>query len=135
MFIPRFRFKIRFDKRGGANCRRRFAELCEKYIAAVVREADLRGRGEVLGVEAYRLLRRCNSAVDYCFGLFEYVLGIDLPDEVMDHPVLRRMRDSAVDMICWSNVSRRRMLLLFIADGCSTGCVLLQHGAGERAHG
>lgn len=113
---------MRFDKRAGARCRHRFAELCEKYIAAVVREADLRARGQVLGVEEYRLLRRCNSAVDYCFGLFEYILGVDLPDEVMNHPVLRCMRDSAVDMICWSNVG-------YNSSYCSSLLIVAQQDA------
>lgn len=99
-----FRFKARFDKRATPVCQRRFARLCEEYIDSVIREAELRERGEILGVEEYRVLRRSNSAVDYCFGMFEYILDLDIPDEAMDSPILRRMRGAAVDMVTWANV-------------------------------
>ncbi len=84
---------------------RRFLEHCEAFIESVVQEAGLRDRGEVLELEPYVHLRRENSAVRVCFGLISYVLGIDLPDEVFSDPTFQRMYFSAVDMVCWANVS------------------------------
>ena len=61
---------------------RRLVVSCRDYIDAVCREAELRQRGEVLGLEEYRILRRENIALRLCFSLFEYCFGFDLPDEV-----------------------------------------------------
>ncbi|CCM04973.1 uncharacterized protein FIBRA_07171 [Fibroporia radiculosa] len=84
-------------------CHRRFVKHCEDYVNAFAVEAELRERQEVLSLDAYMPLRRENSAVRFCFGLFGYVLGMDLPDEVYEHPVMVRMHLAAVDMVCWSN--------------------------------
>ena len=62
----------------------RLVDACRAYIEAVCREAELRERGEVLGLEEYRLLRRENIALRLCFSLFEYCFGFDLPNEVSD---------------------------------------------------
>ena len=84
---------------------RRFLEHCDAYIGCVVQEAELRDRGEVLELEEYVHLRRENSAVRVCFGMISYALGIDLPDEVFSDPTFQTIYFSAVDMVCWANVS------------------------------
>ena len=84
---------------------RRFLEHCDAYIDSVAQEAGLRDRGEVLELEEYVHLRRENSAVRVCFGLVSYILGIDLPDEVFTDPNFQKIYFSAVDMVCWANVS------------------------------
>ena len=68
-------------------------------------EAELREKNVVLDLASYDPLRRENSAVRYCFGLFGYVLGLDLPDEIFEHPIFMEMHLAAVDMVTWSNVS------------------------------
>jgi hypothetical protein len=78
----------------------------------VATEATLRERGEVLDLASFILLRRENSAVRLCFGLFEYVLGIDLPDSVFEDPIFMSLYWAATDMVCWSNVS-----VVFLACG------------------
>ena len=67
-------------------------------------EAEYRERGEILDMESFKHLRRENSAIRLCFGLFEYSLGIDLPDEVFQHPIFERLYWAAADMVCWANV-------------------------------
>lgn len=59
----------------------------------------------MLDPAAYETLRRENSAVRFCCGLAGYALGIDLPDEIVEHPAFMAMHLSTVDMVCWSNVS------------------------------
>jgi hypothetical protein len=88
---------------------RRFLDHCKNYINSVVKEAELRERGEVLDLPSFTELRRENSAIRLCFGLFEYVLGVDLPDEVFGDPVFIRLYWAAADMVCWSNVSNLRL--------------------------
>lgn len=83
----------------------RFLEHCDAYIESVVQEAGLRDRGEILEIEEYVHLRRENSAVRVCFGMISYILGVDLPDEVFSDPTFQKLYFSAVDMVCWANVS------------------------------
>lgn len=82
----------------------RFLKHTEGYVRGFGREAELRENGEVLDVESYDVLRRDNSAVRYCLSLVGYILGLDLPDEIYEHPVYLEMHLAAVDMITWSNV-------------------------------
>ncbi|KZT07703.1 terpenoid synthase [Laetiporus sulphureus 93-53] len=84
-------------------CYSRLLKHCEDYVNAFAEEAGLRERNEVLHPDSYMILRRENSAVRFCFGLFGFVLGHDLPDEIFNDPVLLRMHLAAVDMVCWSN--------------------------------
>ncbi|EPT02354.1 hypothetical protein FOMPIDRAFT_1048039 [Fomitopsis schrenkii] len=77
--------------------------LLQFDVNAVAVEAELRERDEVLDPESYIVLRRENSAVRLCFGMFGFTLGLDLPDEIFEHPVLMRLHLAAVDMICWAN--------------------------------
>lgn len=84
---------------------RRFIKHCEDYVAAVGKEAELRELGTVLEIEPYQALRRNNSAIWVCFGLFGYALGLDLPDEVHNHEAITSLYLAAADMVCWSNVS------------------------------
>ncbi|KAI0784175.1 terpenoid synthase [Abortiporus biennis] len=81
----------------------RFIKHCRDYMTAVAREAELREQGIVLDLKSYEPLRRENSAVRCCFGLFGHTLGLDLPDEIFYHPLLYSMHLDAVDMVCWSN--------------------------------
>lgn len=83
----------------------RLVQSCAAYIDAVCREADLRERGEILGLEEYRMLRRENIALRLCFSLFEYCFGFDLPDEVFADPTFLRIFYGAVDVIALANVS------------------------------
>lgn len=86
-------------------CFRRFLKHCKDYVVAVGREAELRELDIVLDIESYQNLRRDNSAIWVCFGLFGYALGLDLPDEILDHEVMASLYRTAADMVCWANVS------------------------------
>lgn len=98
-------FRARFLQFAGPACFTRFLEHCGAYVDAVAQEAEYRERGEVLSVASFGPLRRENSAIRLCFGLFEFVLGVDLPDEVFADPIFMALYWAAADMVCWSNVS------------------------------
>ncbi len=98
-------FRARFFPHTGPATLRRFLKHTEAYVHGFGREAELREAGVVLDVESYNVLRRENSAVRYCFGLFGFLLGLDLPDEIFEHPIMMEMHLAAVDMVTWSNVS------------------------------
>lgn len=96
-------FRERYMRLAGPNTARRFLQHCQDYIDCVSREAELREQGEVLDINSFTDLRRENSAIRLCFGLFEYVLGIDLPQEVFDDPTFMEVYWAAADLVCWAN--------------------------------
>ncbi|KAI0077886.1 terpenoid synthase [Panus rudis PR-1116 ss-1] len=96
-------FRTRFLKYAGPGCHKRFLKHCEDYVEAVAREAEYRERGEVLDLSSFEALRRENSAIRVCFGLFEFALGVDLPDEVFENPQFMNLYWAAADMVCWAN--------------------------------
>ena len=106
----------------------------EAYVNGFTVEAGLREKNVVLDLVAYDQLRRENSAVRYCFGLFGYILDLDLPDEIFEHPVFMRMHLAAVDMVTWSNVWLFPILIPLIQHILKLmliGRLFLQHGAGH----
>ncbi|KAI0325770.1 terpenoid synthase [Cubamyces sp. BRFM 1775] len=96
-------FRQRLLKHCGPLTYKRFLDYCKTYTGAVTVEAALRECGEVLGLQAYEKLRRENSGVRFCFTLAGYALGVDLPDEVFEHPAFMAMHLATTDMVCWSN--------------------------------
>lgn len=113
----------------GPKSAKRFLQHCDRYIECVSREAELREHGEVLDLEAFIPLRRENSAVRLCFGLFEYVLGLDLPQEVFDDATFMEAYWAAADMICWANVSWLADLIhLPRTYRCVAGRLLIRYG-------
>lgn len=99
-------------KYAGTACFGRFLVHCKAYVEAVATEAALRERDEVYDLASFEPLRRENSAIRLCFGLFEFALGVDLPDAVFEDPAFMNLYWAAADMVCWSNVSDNRRLLL-----------------------
>ncbi|GJE85095.1 terpenoid synthase [Phanerochaete sordida] len=96
-------FRRRFFPYAGPATTHRFLKHSEDYVLGFVQEAELRGQRIVLDLASYEPLRRENSGARYAFGPFGYLLGMDLPDEIFEHPAYMEMYDAAVDMICWSN--------------------------------
>ncbi|KIM39995.1 hypothetical protein M413DRAFT_415200 [Hebeloma cylindrosporum] len=96
-------FRARFHRLAGTKNVKRFGELCESYTECVAREAELRERGEVLDLASFLPLRRNNSAVLLCFSLAEYILGIDLEEDVYQNEVFMEAYWAACDHVCWAN--------------------------------
>ncbi len=55
-------------------------------------------------MDTFIRLRREVSAIRMCDGLFEYVLGVDLPDAVFDNPAFTAMYWANIDMMGLTNV-------------------------------
>lgn len=138
MSVTTPRFAARLASQAGPNAVRRFLAHSASYIDGVIKEAELRERGEVLNVEEFQGLRRENSAVRVCFDLAECLLNIDLPDEVFEDPAFLEVYYAATDMVCWSNVNYlppvRLQLLCVLTLFPFSGCLLFQHGTSERAY-
>ncbi|KZT07700.1 terpenoid synthase [Laetiporus sulphureus 93-53] len=96
-------FRQRLLQHAGPGCFARFLKHCEDYVDAIAKEAELRERDLVLDMASFETLRRENSAIRLCFGLFEFCFGVDLPNEVFEDSTFMRLYWDAADMVCWSN--------------------------------
>ncbi|KAF9528055.1 terpenoid synthase [Crepidotus variabilis] len=79
---------------GAAN---HFIAAMEFYIESVAVEAKDRAEKRVRSVEEYLKLRRGTVAGHSMLALTEF--GLNLPDEVLNHPVIVALREAAVEMI------------------------------------
>ena len=83
----------------------RFMETMDFFFRAVTQQAQDRENGVVPDLESYISMRRDTSGCKPCWALIEYAYNLDLPDEVMDHPIIRALGEAANDLVTWSNVS------------------------------
>jgi len=68
----------------------------------VIDEASDRSRGHVRGIADFLELRRLTAGAYASF--FSVELGLDIPDEVMEHPALELLRSLAADSTVLINV-------------------------------
>lgn len=68
-------------------------------------QANDRDNGVIPDLESYIDIRRDTSGCKPVFDLIEYSLGIDLPDYVIEHPVIKALNQGSNDLVTWSNVS------------------------------
>jgi hypothetical protein len=81
----------------------RFIHSCACYFEGTIREAEVRGNRECLDVEAYIELRRLSVGTYMGFTQVEAIEGFLLPDEVLSHPVIQELIQTATDIIAWAN--------------------------------
>ncbi|KAJ8497051.1 hypothetical protein ONZ51_g763 [Trametes cubensis] len=96
-------FSRRLSKSCGPTTFQRFINYWKLYVNAVTKEAQLRERYEVLDPDSFEILRRDFGSVLVSLVISGYALGIDLPDEVFNHPTFAAMYLAATDMVCLSN--------------------------------
>ncbi|KAG1851966.1 isoprenoid synthase domain-containing protein [Suillus subluteus] len=93
----------RFRETAGLGCTERFIHGVELFFAAVAKQVDDRAKGNVYDPQSYIALRRDLVAHKYSFSIIEFVARIDLPDEVMLHPVIKALEDAIGDHVAWAN--------------------------------
>ena len=74
------------------------------FFQAVHRQAQDWASGRVPDLASYIDVRRDTSGCKPCFDLIEYALGIELPDYVLEHPVIMALCQETNDIVTWSNV-------------------------------
>lgn len=85
----------------------------ELFFEAVTIQARSRATGIIPDLEDYIIVRRDTSACKPCWVLIEYGGGLDLPDEVMEHPIIQSLEEATNDLVSWSNVGTLTRLLAF----------------------
>ncbi|KAH7887063.1 isoprenoid synthase domain-containing protein [Phlebopus sp. FC_14] len=81
----------------------RFIETLEFFFQAIDQQAIDRTNDYIPDLESYIALRRDTSGCKPCWALIEYANNLHIPDEVMDHPILRSLGEATNDLVTWSN--------------------------------
>ncbi|KAJ3514289.1 hypothetical protein NLJ89_g2459 [Agrocybe chaxingu] len=81
----------------------RFIETFDFFFQSVTQQALDRASGVIPDLESYISLRRDTSGCKPCWAMIEYANNLDIPDEVMDHPVIRSLGEATNDLVTWSN--------------------------------
>ncbi|OJT10931.1 Alpha-muurolene synthase [Trametes pubescens] len=82
----------------------RFKESLELFFEAVHQQAKDRDADVIPDLESYINVRRDTSGCKPMFDLIEYSMDIDLPDFVVEHPVIKALNQGANDLVTWSNM-------------------------------
>jgi len=87
----------------GPGAQARFKETLELFFEAVNIQTQARDQGIVPDLESYIDVRRDTSGCKPCWALIEYALDIDLPDFVVEHPIIEALNQGTNDLVTWSN--------------------------------
>ncbi|PIL35634.1 terpene synthase [Ganoderma sinense ZZ0214-1] len=96
-------FWERMRATAGPGCQQRLMSTLDTYFQAIMQQASDRGSRNIPDLEEYILLRRDTSGCKTGFAFIEYAANIDLPDEVIEHPIIKAMSDSTNDLVSWAN--------------------------------
>jgi hypothetical protein len=81
----------------------RFIQSCHTYFLGTIWEAEVRGNRVCLDVNTYIQLRRQSVGTYMGFTQVEAIEGFLLPQEVVSHPALQGLVETATDVIAWAN--------------------------------
>lgn len=129
------RVQVQLCREDLSACYARFIKLCGDYVDANIRQAELRERGEILDLDAFIPFRRQHSGVPLCLGVIEFVIGTDIPDAVLEHPIMASLHLAAVDMVWLANVSYTGSHYKDTMAEATAGPLLLQSRASNRSSG
>jgi alpha-muurolene/germacrene-A/gamma-muurolene synthase len=82
----------------------------EMFFQVVHQQASYRVDGSNPDLETYISTRRETSGCKPVFDLIEYSLDMELPEDVVEHPVILALNQSANDLVTWSNLSATSLL-------------------------
>jgi hypothetical protein len=91
----------------GPGCMGRFVHTMDLFFIAVAQQASDRANGVIPDLESYITIRADTSGCKPCFALHEFAAGVDLPDEIAEHPIIKALEDACNALVTWSNVSLR----------------------------
>lgn len=90
----------------------RFKETLAQFFESVNLQARDRDANTIPDLESFIDIRRDTSGCKSVFDLVEYAMDIELPDEVLDHPVIAALKQGSNDLVTWSNVSNHSVLFI-----------------------
>jgi len=88
----------------GPEVQARIIEGVREYLIAVRQQAEDRRTGNIPALDKYIEHRRMSSGCRPLFDIIEYSLDFQLPEEVVKHPLMAKMKDCTNDWVAFSNV-------------------------------
>ncbi|KAF8644897.1 hypothetical protein AX16_008181 [Volvariella volvacea WC 439] len=96
-------FYKRMIKTASPGTQQRFIETFDFFFQSVTQQAIDRAAGVIPDLESYIALRRDTSGCKPCWALIEYANDLHIPDEVMEHPIIKSLGEATNDLVTWSN--------------------------------
>ncbi|KAF4625249.1 hypothetical protein G7Y89_g12922 [Cudoniella acicularis] len=84
-----------------ATFQRRFLETWEEYLQGTAQQAEDRCRSHIRDIASYMEVRRQTIGARPSFNILE--MDMDLPDEVIEHPIIRELELLAIDLTIIAN--------------------------------
>jgi len=112
----------------------RFIETFDFFFQAVTQQAMDREDGIIPDLESYIALRRDTSGCKPCWALIEYANNLNIPDEVMEHPVILSLGQAANDLVTFSNARPSVFVCTLESHNQFTGYIFLQCRAIQGRH-
>ncbi|KIY68713.1 terpenoid synthase [Cylindrobasidium torrendii FP15055 ss-10] len=81
----------------------RFQTTWRQNLDSVIAQAERRGTHYICKPDEYIAARRDNIGTLPCFVWIEQCLGLDLPDAVMQHPLIKTLHENVSDMVFMTN--------------------------------
>ncbi|KAL5638998.1 hypothetical protein ACGC1H_003389 [Rhizoctonia solani] len=106
---------------------RRFVDSLDFYTQACFQQKVHRSTDSIPTIEEYIQLRRDTSAMKIAFAVLEYTLGLDLPDEVANHPDVVELAISGNDILTWANDIYSFPIEFARGDTHNLVCVAMHH--------
>lgn len=113
----------------GSACFEHFIAATERYVNGVAKEIEDRTHNRVRPLEEFIRLRRDTAAARSVLGLCEF--GLNLPNEVIEHPIMSALTLDAVDLTficnvsCFHRVNRSERTLILSKKLPRAGCALI----------
>lgn len=76
----------------------------KEVVESMKKQAEIRVSGHLPSLDEYIHLRRLTSGIIPAAVLIEFGMGIELPNEVLSHPLMCIILDCTNDFVCLSNV-------------------------------
>ena len=84
-------------------CVNRFINDFDVYMKSMIKEAEDRENKQIRTVDDYLQLRRETFAAQASISFLSF--GLELPEEVLLHPVMKKLTLASMDILCIINVS------------------------------
>ncbi|KAF8574201.1 terpenoid synthase [Ramaria rubella] len=94
---------LRCIQDAGPGFQARFLENMGLFFEGRYAQAKHRESGVVPALDVYINIRRDSSGLKPLIDFFEYTLQIDLPDYVINNPIMQTMKQCVNDFCTWSN--------------------------------
>nr|GAT47692.1 predicted protein [Mycena chlorophos] len=110
--------------------RLRFIEMFGYFFQSVEDQTQDRLSGDIPTLDNYIRLRRDTSACKLCWVVIEWAYNLDIPEDVLAHPVIYGLGEAVNDLVAWSNVCRA--IFHSTKAKSEAGSLLLQRRAFQR---